>query len=212
MTGPQDEVERFAVELPRRVFLAACDLVYRHGGRVYDPLVELLFGRAWQEWRAAAVDCLPEGPVLDLGCGTGAALQMLGERGRVAVGVELEWSMLARARKRSRRIVQADARSLPFSNETFAACLATFPAPYILDPLIQSEIARVLTPGGPLVVLAGGTPCTGLLGKRSRRRLGPKERGGARALTGNAFVDGGWHYHQSPGGVAAIWRARRPGG
>jgi ubiquinone/menaquinone biosynthesis C-methylase UbiE len=41
---------------------------------------------------------------------------------------------------------------MPFAPAAFDAVLAAFPAPYILDPATLAECARVLRPGGRLVI------------------------------------------------------------
>lgn len=51
---------------------------------------------------------------LDVACGTGLALRYLGERGFQSTGADFSMSMLAMARGRSQRLVDADARALPF--------------------------------------------------------------------------------------------------
>jgi ubiquinone/menaquinone biosynthesis C-methylase UbiE len=48
--------------------------------------------------------------------------------------------------------VQAPAGAMPFRDASFDTVVSTFPAPYILDPVTLAECARVLQPGGRLVV------------------------------------------------------------
>jgi ubiquinone/menaquinone biosynthesis C-methylase UbiE len=52
-------------------------------------------------------------------------------------------------------VIQGSAQSLPFSSETFDSVVCTFPSEYIYDPDTLSEIARVLRPGGRLIVIEG---------------------------------------------------------
>jgi ubiquinone/menaquinone biosynthesis C-methylase UbiE len=116
-----------------------------------------------------------EGPVLELGCGTGRVSIPLAPAGVKVVGVDRSAPMLERARKRIRaprlgtrkgapaarrevrknrvRFVRADIRALPFGDGSFPAVIA----PYgILQSLIRpsdltatlASVARVVAPGG----------------------------------------------------------------
>jgi SAM-dependent methyltransferase len=72
-------------------------------------------------WRRLALDA--NGPVLELGCGTGRLSLPLGRAGVRLVGIDRSDPMLARARQRVRRarlqrrihLVRGDIRSLPFA-------------------------------------------------------------------------------------------------
>lgn len=129
---------------------------------MYDPLADALFGPAWDEWRLSVSDFVSVGPVLDLGCGTGKLLERLPQRSIQAFGIDRSPSMLGIAARRigNRRLVRADATHLPFLDGAFATCVATFPAPFILDRLVLDEIARVLRRGGVLVIMFGGASTT----------------------------------------------------
>jgi malonyl-CoA O-methyltransferase len=90
--------------------------------------------------------------VVDLGAATGAATRILGRRfsGARVVSVDLSRRMLAAARKKRRRFsrdgcVQADARSLPFANDSVDVLFANLLLPWIAEPeALFSEAARVL--------------------------------------------------------------------
>ena len=45
-------------------------------------------------------------------------------------------------------------QNLPFPDEAFACLIATFPAPYLFQAEAAREAARVLAPGGRMVILA----------------------------------------------------------
>ena len=106
-----------------------------------------------------------EGPVLELGCGTGRVTLPLGRAGAKVVGIDLSEPMLKRARDRVRRtrlgrrvcLVRGDIRALPFPPQRFSLVAA----PYgILQSLLRESdlnatlraVRDVLTPGGRLVV------------------------------------------------------------
>jgi SAM-dependent methyltransferase len=109
-------------------------------------------------WRQLALNA--QGPVLELGCGTGRITLPLGRAGARVVGIDRSEAMLARARQRVRRarlqshvrLVRGDIRHLPFH-----APFALVMAPYgILQSLLRERdlkatIAAVhdaLEPGG----------------------------------------------------------------
>lgn len=96
--------------------------------------------------------------ILEIGTGTGALLPLLGEIAPSAqlIGIDLAWGMLRRARARSPDawLIQADAHRLPFPARAFdrAVCHNVFP--HFRDPKAAlSELARVLHPGGLLLIL-----------------------------------------------------------
>src|SRR5882757_8867568 len=71
-------------------------------------------------WRRVALDA--EGPVLELGCGTGRISRPLARAGVGLVGIDRSAAMLARLRAPKRlRLVRGDIRHLPFAPATFAA-------------------------------------------------------------------------------------------
>lgn len=98
---------------------------------------------------------LPEGAlILDAGCGAGGGLRWLAEFG-APVGVD--WHPLAAqyAARVSARVARASVQALPFADRTFAA-VTSFEVLYHMsvadDVAALREFARVLTPGGWLVV------------------------------------------------------------
>jgi ubiquinone/menaquinone biosynthesis C-methylase UbiE len=77
-------------------------------------------------------------------------------------GIELSPHMLRiTAGKFCRRggkapICRARVQDLPFADGVFDSLVTTFPDYFILDPVAQEEMARVLVRGGRLVVVEGG--------------------------------------------------------
>jgi ubiquinone/menaquinone biosynthesis C-methylase UbiE len=106
----------------------------------------------------------PEEDVLEVATGTGAQLVELAHRNRGGrtTGVELSDGMLARTRGRLRKaglddveVLRADARALPFGEESFDLVVNS----YMLDLLPRDDIPatlagfeRLLRPGGRLVL------------------------------------------------------------
>jgi SAM-dependent methyltransferase len=81
---------------------------------------------------------------------------------------------------------QGDAGALPFADAAFATVVTTFPAPFVLSPQVQAEIARVLRPGGSWVVLdgvePGGRDPWSLLLRAMLARPAPSDRGTRRTM------------------------------
>jgi ubiquinone/menaquinone biosynthesis C-methylase UbiE len=131
---------------------------YREFAWTYDTVAAIVSGGHWRAW-AQAPAALVRGATLELGCGTGHLQQRLaGRSGCRTIGLDASPSMLAIARRRGLRhgctfnLTRADARALPFPAVTFDTVVATFPSEYIVAPETIAEIARVLRPGGRLVV------------------------------------------------------------
>jgi len=121
-----------------------------------------LGARRLQELQTEALAALAlsgDDALLDLGCGTGAAVRQAAHTVRRAVGFDLSPEMIAQARKLAAAIANVEFREgdvsgpLPFSDREFTAIVCTtafhhFPKP--LDTI--AEMSRVLAPGGRLVI------------------------------------------------------------
>src|SRR5262245_9377381 len=92
--------------------------------------------------------------LLDIGCGTGIALEELGGYARV-YGVDLVWAALAYSRERDRTVplVQADVTRLPIAAGRMDAVLAFDVIEHLEDDVAAlREIRRALRPGGVALV------------------------------------------------------------
>jgi SAM-dependent methyltransferase len=101
--------------------------------------------------------------ILDVGCGPGAWLPALARVNRRVVGVDIDDEALEIARRLCSQhsnveVLRMPAESLEFEDGSFdvVACFGTLP--YIGQPAAVGEMARVLEPGGRLVL---GTPGSG---------------------------------------------------
>jgi ubiquinone/menaquinone biosynthesis C-methylase UbiE len=97
--------------------------------------------------------------VLDVGCGTGLYSIRLSEGGADVTAVDISSKMIEMARRkaqvRSQYIwyEQADMAKLPYENRTFDMVVSITALEFAADPLLAlMEMARVLRPGGKLVV------------------------------------------------------------
>jgi ubiquinone/menaquinone biosynthesis C-methylase UbiE len=136
--------------------------------RVYDPSVSILtFGRRAQLRRATAdlARIQPGATVLEVGCGTGdialAAKERAGSSGAV-YGIDPGSEMIAVARGKAARAGLAVnfqvgvIESLAFPDTTFDVVLSSLMMHHLPDDLKRiglTEIARVLKPGGRLVIV-----------------------------------------------------------
>jgi ubiquinone/menaquinone biosynthesis C-methylase UbiE len=107
--------------------------------------------------------------LLDIGCGTGAAVREAASTVDRAVGVDLSPAMIARARELATDLPnvefrEADSERLPFRDGAFTAILCTTSFHHYPDPdRATREMARVLAAGGRVVI---GDGCSDRLAAR----------------------------------------------
>jgi SAM-dependent methyltransferase len=98
---------------------------------------------------AAAAELLPDGPVLDAGCGVGHSYHLLAPRETVGVDVAAD-----ALHGQERRTIVADMRDLPLPDGGFSAFLAVQSIEHVPDPeRVLAEARRVLDPGGTLMLV-----------------------------------------------------------
>lgn len=141
--------------------------------------------------------------VLNVGVGTGRdhlrLQQAVGPKG-IAVGVDISPVMLNFARAKGALVVRADARQLPFADQSFDRLWCT----YVLDlmpdddlPCLMSEFRRVLKRGGRMALASmteGATVPSRMLiaAWEWLYRTAPKATGGCRPLRlASLLVDAG---------------------
>lgn len=135
----------------------------------YDLLNHVLSLNADRRWRRKAVAALgwraaPQGRYLDLCAGTLDLAAELGNQPEFAgtvVGADFVPAMLHHGGGKSGRVVPvgADALTLPFADGTFDGATVGFGVRNLMDlDTGLREVARVIKPGGRLVVLEFTTP------------------------------------------------------
>lgn len=131
----------------------------------YDRLNAFLSLGQDQKWRQTVVSRLPQGRLLDLGAGTGAANQILEPREVVALDPAPE--MIAHNSAAAR--VVAVGEQLPFADGSFDAVFSAYVFRNLDSVAVtMNEIARVLRPGGFAGIIDLGRP-TGKLKSRVHR-------------------------------------------
>src|SRR5947208_12111392 len=121
------------------------------------------FAGQWRVWQRLVLSRLHGHDVLELGCGLGNLLVDMSEAGYLCHAVEHSPQMVKAARETLQRrkldkkatVIQGSAQHLPFSNGSFDTVVSTFPSEYIYDPDTIAEVARVLRPGGRLIIIEG---------------------------------------------------------
>ncbi|HEU0072425.1 MAG TPA: class I SAM-dependent methyltransferase [Dehalococcoidia bacterium] len=100
----------------------------------------------------------PETRLLDIGCGSGALLELLASRvafQRRPVGIDLSTTMLHLSDPRRASLVEGSGVQLPFADESFDVVTCAHVAKHLDDTsllLLLAEVRRVLSFGGIAVV------------------------------------------------------------
>ncbi|MGH2516387.1 MAG: class I SAM-dependent methyltransferase [Ktedonobacterales bacterium] len=139
------------------------EMLYRN--RVLYWLASTIpFAGQWRHWQRLVLPRIRGNDVLEIGCGIGSLLADMVEAGYTCAAIERSPQMLAATRAELRRrgfpdvqdiVRHGSAQHLPFADASFDTVVSTFPTEYIYDPAAHREIARVLRPGGRLVVVLG---------------------------------------------------------
>jgi ubiquinone/menaquinone biosynthesis C-methylase UbiE len=137
-------------------------LIARLESRAQDAIFARLFDKY-----VARLALLPSAQVLEVGCGTGAMLRKLARRGDFtgkALGVDQSPHFIEAASKFSvaENVVDrlafqvGDAHRLDFPAESFDVVIGHTLISHVTDPtIVLSEMARVVRPGGKVVIFDG---------------------------------------------------------
>jgi phosphatidylethanolamine/phosphatidyl-N-methylethanolamine N-methyltransferase len=140
----------------------------------WAPFYDLVFGAVFEQGRQAAIRAAERigGRILEVGVGTGISLPDYNKSTRL-VGVDLSEPMLRKAQKRVTELglhnveglALMDAERLAFPDDTFDVVVAQHVITTVPHPeATLDEIARVLKPGGEIVLVSRVGAETGLRG------------------------------------------------
>jgi SAM-dependent methyltransferase len=113
--------------------------------------------------------------LLEIGCGAGNQLAALRQAGWDAHGVDFDPAAVATARGRGLQVDQGDVRDLHYPDASFDAVAMAHVIEHVANPVgLLTEIARLLKPGGRLVLITPNARSLGhLYFKRFWRGLEP---------------------------------------
>jgi len=149
------------------------DTVIQAYGR-WAPVYDLVFGPVFRAGRRAAIEAAERigGRMLEVGVGTGISLPGYSRRNRI-FGVDISAAMLERARRRVAELqlhhVEGlevmDAEELKFPDASFDVVIAQYVVTAVPHPEhALNEFARVVRPGGEIVITSRIGAETGLRG------------------------------------------------
>src|SRR6201999_3662844 len=143
--------------------------------RAYDrwaPVYDLVFGGVFSKGRSAAIQATNRlgGRVLEVGVGTGISLPLYAPHLRI-FGTDISEAMLAKAKSRVSEqklsnvegLAVMDAEKLEFPDDAFDVVMAQYVVSAVPNPeAALAEFARVLRPGGELIILTRVSADSGL--------------------------------------------------
>jgi len=134
--------------------------------QAYDrwaPIYDLVFGGVFSKGRDAAIEATNKlgGRVLEVGIGTGISLPLYSPNVRI-FGTDISEAMLKKAKQRVTEgrlkniegLAVMDAERLEFPDNSFDVVMAQYVVTAVPNPEVAlDEFARVLRPGGELIIL-----------------------------------------------------------
>lgn len=152
-----------AARIRGRLCRIAFESLYGPFAWAYDWVSKTFFLGQWRTWQRSTIPHLKGPRVLEVGMGTGNMQVDLARAGFEVWGIDASAQMLKQAKRKVSRLglstanmSRAKAQQLKFPNAYFDSVVSTFPSEYITDPATLKELARVLQPGGNLVIVPGG--------------------------------------------------------
>jgi len=138
----------------------------------WAPVYDLVFGPVFKRGRQIAIEAAERvgGRILEVGVGTGISLQDYSRENRI-VGIDISASMLEKAHARVRelglthveQLAVMDASDLDFVDNSFDVVVAQYVVTTVPKPeATLDEFARVVKPGGEIILLSRVSDETGL--------------------------------------------------
>jgi SAM-dependent methyltransferase len=166
--------------LPARAAILRASLLSAAFGTLYRSRTlywlasTIPFAGQWRVWQRRVLNRITGLEVLEIGSGIGTLFAEMVAAGYHCRAVDASPQMVAATRaelhrrglaNRDAQVLCARVQSLPFADAAFDTVVSTFPTDYIYSARSIEEIARVLRPGGRLIVVEGATllPATVLL-------------------------------------------------
>ncbi|MBS3934545.1 MAG: class I SAM-dependent methyltransferase [Sulfuritalea sp.] len=161
---------------PLRALLGRVRAAYLHAHYGYDePLssswADKLLGLvpwlypAWKDSLQASVFHLhaqPGGCLLEVGCGSGAALQSMQQKGWRVTGLDFDEGAVNNARSKGLDVRQGQLSAQEFADESFDAVVMSHVIEHVPSPVeLLAECRRILKKGGVLVALTPNARSSG---------------------------------------------------
>lgn len=135
-----------------------------HRYDLVNRLITLGLDRRWRHEAVTQLGLKRGSLVLDIGCGTGDLTREATRSGLTCFGIDLSYEMLVAARAVHAPLIEANADSLPIARSSIDGVVSGFALRNFADVLkVFQEVARVLAPGGRLVILEVDRPSNPLL-------------------------------------------------
>ncbi len=135
----------------------AKSFAHAHAGNVELGVPSLVWGPGQERRLQLIRDRIPltGRRVLDVGCGLGQYVRRIGELAGESYGIDIEAARVRAGARATPGLLLASAGALPFADGSFDVILLNEVIEHVADErLTLSEAARVLRPGGHLVIYA----------------------------------------------------------
>lgn len=103
------------------------------------------FAQTLEFRHTATLDLVTQGPVLDIGCGDGLVLSLLGKKGIESQGIDISSEAVRKCHERGLSAEVFDpSKALPFDNNTFETVLLLDVLEHVYEPaLLLAEAVRI---------------------------------------------------------------------
>jgi 2-polyprenyl-3-methyl-5-hydroxy-6-metoxy-1,4-benzoquinol methylase len=123
--------------------------------KLWGVVMQLAPGlRAELDFSVMYLPCRRNGQLLDVGCGSGQALQFMAELGWQVHGVDFDPKAVEIARRKGLEVRLGSLEDQAYPSDSFDAITMSHIIEHVHDPLsLLSECRRILKPGGHLVIV-----------------------------------------------------------